>query len=87
MPDTFTDFVLERTGRGPDKALETHCRRELYHAQLKILLSDPEFVHAYIHGIVFMCPDGIERRFYPRFFTYTADYPEKFVPSPHQQAV
>ena len=76
MPDSFVDFVLERTGKGPNAVLETHCRRELYHAQLKVLL-DPEFMYAYEHGIVFMCPDGIERRFYPRFFTYTADYPEK----------
>ena len=36
-------------------------------------------MHAYKHGIVFLCPDGVERRFYPRFFTYTADYPEKWV--------
>jgi hypothetical protein len=31
------------------------------------------------HGIVIMCHDGIERRFYPRIFTYSADYPEKLV--------
>lgn len=26
-----------------------------------------------------MCPDGVERRFYPRIFSYSADYPEKYV--------
>lgn len=43
------------------------------------LLLDAEFMHAYKHGIVIECPDGISRRFYPRIFTYSADYPEKSV--------
>jgi hypothetical protein len=54
----------------------THCRREVMHAQWKILLDD-EFIEAYSHGIVIECCDGIKRRFYPRIFTYSADYPEK----------
>jgi len=40
---------------------------------------DAEFIHAYTYGIVIECIDGIERRIYPRFFTYSADYPEKYV--------
>ena len=40
---------------------------------------DAEFLEAYEHGIVIECPDGIFRRFYPRLFTYSADYPEKYV--------
>jgi hypothetical protein len=40
---------------------------------------DPEFMYAYIHGIVIECFDGILRRFFPRIFTYSADYPEKYV--------
>ena len=59
--------------------ITTHCRRELMHAVLKFLLSDPEFLHAYKYGIVVECADGIKRRVYPRFFTYSADYPEKYV--------
>jgi hypothetical protein len=43
------------------------------------LLLDPEFLHAYEHGIVLKCADGIVRRIFPRFFTYSADYPEKYV--------
>ncbi|KAL1749401.1 hypothetical protein FB107DRAFT_280858 [Schizophyllum commune] len=31
----------------------------------------------YKYGIVVRCLDGIERRVYPRIFTYSADYPEK----------
>lgn len=46
------------------------------HAVWKILL-DEEFLHAYEHGIVLKCADGIFRRLYPRIFTYSADYPEK----------
>lgn len=76
LPDSFKDFVAENMGRGPSKALMTHCRRELMHAQLSVLLDD-EFIASYTHGIVVICPDGIERRFYPRIFTYSADYPEK----------
>lgn len=54
----------------------THCHRELMHEQWRILLDD-EFLDAWQHGIVMMCFDGILRRFYPRIFTYAADYPEK----------
>ena len=35
--------------------------------------------HKYVHGIVIKCCDGVLRRFYPRLFTYSADYPEKYV--------
>jgi hypothetical protein len=55
-----------------------HCRREVMHAQWKILLDD-EFLEAYEHGVVIKCCDGIKRRFYPRILTYSADYPEKYV--------
>ena len=48
------------------------------HEQWKILLDD-DFLEAWKHGIVIMCWDGVKRRFYPRIFTYSADYPEKWV--------
>ncbi|OSX57456.1 hypothetical protein POSPLADRAFT_1050105 [Postia placenta MAD-698-R-SB12] len=57
-------------------ALLTHCCRELFHAIWKHLL-DADFVHAYKHGIVIQCADGVWRRVYPRIFTYSADYPKK----------
>ncbi len=37
------------------------------------------FLKAYEHGVVIACCDGITRRFYPRIFAYSADYPEKYV--------
>ncbi|KAI0316154.1 hypothetical protein OF83DRAFT_1084456 [Amylostereum chailletii] len=78
LPDEFKDFILLHTGAGPSQQLDTHCKHEMYHAQLRILL-DEEFMVAYEHGIVVLCPDGIHRCFYPRLFTYSADYPEKLI--------
>lgn len=42
-----------------------------------LLLLDADFMHAYEHGVVIMCGDGVVRRVFPRIFTYSADYPEK----------
>ncbi|KAH7904490.1 hypothetical protein BJ138DRAFT_1019091 [Hygrophoropsis aurantiaca] len=79
LPDYFKDFAAKHTGgKGPTREFMTHCHREFLHAQWDILLDD-EFLEAYQHGIVITCLDGIERRFYPRFFTYSADYPEKIL--------
>jgi hypothetical protein len=41
------------------------------------LLLDDEFMDAYENGVVIMCSDGVERLIFPRFFVYSADYPEK----------
>ena len=43
------------------------------------ILLDDEFTDAYENGFVITFPDGIQRRVFPRFFTYSADYPEKCV--------
>ncbi|KAI0037921.1 hypothetical protein FA95DRAFT_1585536 [Auriscalpium vulgare] len=67
---------LSLTGLPPPDDIITHCRRELMHAVLKLMLDDA-FLEAYQHGIVIKCPDGVTRRIYPRLFTYSADYPEK----------
>ncbi|KAF9555015.1 hypothetical protein CPC08DRAFT_643499, partial [Agrocybe pediades] len=56
----------------------THLRHELMHA-IWLLLLDDEFMHAYEHGIVVQCADGVTRHIFPRFFTYSADYPEKIL--------
>ncbi len=70
-PLSVTNGALKRRG------ILTHCRRELMHGVWRILL-DEDFIHAYKYGMVVKCAlDGIERRVYPRFFTYSADYPEK----------
>jgi len=78
LPDSFQDFVagFHKKWGTQKKDIITHCRRELMHAVWKFLLDD-EFIHAYKYGMVIRCVDGIERRIYPRIFTYSADYPEK----------
>ncbi|KAG1789842.1 uncharacterized protein HD556DRAFT_1446632 [Suillus plorans] len=78
LPDRVKDVLsnLPRISKSGIAALHTHCRRELFHACWDILL-DKEFLHAYRHGIVLKCADGVFRRVFPRIFTYSADYPEK----------
>lgn len=39
---------------------------------------DEEFMDAYENGILITFADGIVRQVFPRIFTYSADYPEKF---------
>ena len=55
----------------------TNCQRSYFHRQWDVLL-DEEFLKAYEHGITILCGDGKWRVFYPRIFTYSADYPEKY---------
>ncbi|KAK7022667.1 hypothetical protein R3P38DRAFT_3196064 [Favolaschia claudopus] len=76
LPDEFHDWYTAATGEGPSAEVLAHCRRELMHAVWAKILDD-DFMDIYEHGIVIECHDGISRRFYPRFFTYSADYPEK----------
>lgn len=83
LPDSIKDIFssLPRITKSGIAALNAHCRRELFQSCWNILL-DAEFLHAYRHGIVLQCPDGIFRRVFPRIFTYSADYPEKCVICP-----
>ena len=55
-----------------------HCKHELFHAIWKIILDD-EFVEAYKNGIVIKCHDGVLHCVFPWIFTYSADYPEKYI--------
>ncbi|KAG9031058.1 hypothetical protein FS837_003120, partial [Tulasnella sp. UAMH 9824] len=78
MPDHVRDAIQQALGgKAAAKPVITHCNRELMQAFWDILL-DSEFVEAWQHGIVVKCSDGVFRRFYPRIFTYSADYPEKY---------
>ena len=43
------------------------------------ILLDDEFKDAYENSFVITFPDGIQRCVFPRFFTYSADYPKKWV--------
>ncbi|EIM89452.1 uncharacterized protein STEHIDRAFT_51088 [Stereum hirsutum FP-91666 SS1] len=80
LPDSFDDWIsgFNEKWKTQQSSILAHCRRELMHAVWKLLL-DSEFIHAYTYGVVIKCLDGIERRVFPRFFTYSADYPEKIL--------
>ena len=64
--------------RSRQKKKFAHLKRELVQKVWELLL-DEEFMDAYEHGLVITCADGVTRLFYPRFFTYSADYLEKLV--------
>ncbi|KAF8148266.1 hypothetical protein B0H34DRAFT_758798 [Crassisporium funariophilum] len=76
LPDSLQDSYMKIFGDPASAATLTHLKRDLMHAIWELLL-DPEFIHAYEHGIILKCADGVIRRLFPRFFTYSADYPEK----------
>jgi hypothetical protein len=80
FPDSLQDQIkaFHEKWNTQKSEILTHCRRELMHAVWRLLLDD-DFLHAYTYGIVICCADGVERRVYPRIFTYSADYPEKYV--------
>lgn len=42
-----------------------------------LLLINNDFMHAYEFGVVIEFLDGVQRRVFPHFFTYSADYPKK----------
>ncbi|KIM67436.1 hypothetical protein SCLCIDRAFT_46324, partial [Scleroderma citrinum Foug A] len=73
----FKDFATEHFGgKAPPADFMAHCHRKLFHKQWGIILDD-EFLEVWEHGIIIHFCDGVEHRFYPRIFTYSADYPEK----------
>lgn len=76
LPDTIQDLYRSIFNISASASTLTHLKRELIHAIWTLLL-DTEFMHAYEFGIVIRFADGILRRVFPRFFTYSADYPEK----------
>ncbi|KAF9032603.1 hypothetical protein BJ165DRAFT_1604790 [Panaeolus papilionaceus] len=76
LDDAVHDSYKLHFNDKPSPETLTHLRRELIQAVWKLLLDD-DFLEAYKNGIVILFPDGIYRRVFPRFFTYSADYPEK----------
>ena len=75
--ESSVNILIPTQERNPD-GNGWHCKQELIHGVWKILL-DNEFLDAYRNGIVVKCFDGKLRRLFPRIFTYSADYPEKYV--------
>ncbi|KAF9558890.1 hypothetical protein CPC08DRAFT_763641 [Agrocybe pediades] len=77
FPNRFQEFIKLTQARATSSQLKAHLKRELMHEIILKFLLDKDFMEAYEHGIVVECSDGVKRRLYPRFFTYSADYPEK----------
>ena len=67
---------VQAHGEASTREMYTHFKRELMQAVWKLLL-DVEFVEAFKTGVLIKCVDHKIRRFFPRVFTYSADYPEK----------
>ncbi|KIL62147.1 hypothetical protein M378DRAFT_13086 [Amanita muscaria Koide BX008] len=76
LNDNFDDFYREIYGMPPSTEVLKHCRREIIQLIMFLLLDD-EFMQMYEHGLILEFVDGIKRRVFPRFFTHSADYPEK----------
>jgi hypothetical protein len=76
LPDSIQDTYQEHYNTSATAATLTHCKRELIHAIMSLILDD-RFVDAYRHGFVLECGDGHRRRLFPRIIMYSADYPEK----------
>ena len=76
LDDSLQDFYTSTFGEPATADILTHLRRELMQAVWRILLDD-DFMDTYENGVVILFCDGIQRRLFPRFFTYSADYPEK----------
>ncbi|TRM61255.1 hypothetical protein BD626DRAFT_558654 [Schizophyllum amplum] len=76
LPDDLQDEYAKHFGKNASPATMTFLKRELFQGVWELLIDD-DFVHAYKHGIILKCIDGIYRRIFPRFFSYSADYPEK----------
>ena len=78
LDDALQDVYRQHYGQAATADTLTYLRREVMHAVWGLLLDD-EFMEAYINGIIIQFPDGVKRRLFPRFFTYSADYQEKYV--------
>ncbi|KAI0743684.1 hypothetical protein C8Q80DRAFT_1079612, partial [Daedaleopsis nitida] len=63
-------------GEPPSTAVLRLLKQDLMQ-HIWLLLLDPDFMHAFRHGMLVTCGDGILRHIFPRIFTYSADYPEK----------
>ncbi|KAH9937829.1 uncharacterized protein BXZ73DRAFT_89249 [Epithele typhae] len=78
LPDSFKEYYTNLYGRPPSSDVLKFCKRELFQ-QVWLALMDDDFMTAYEHGFVVTCGDGVTRRMFPRFLTYSADYPEKIL--------
>jgi hypothetical protein len=78
LPDLLGEtYAKYNNGKPPSAEVITFLKQELFQAVWRLLLN-PNFIHPYLHGFEILCYDGIIRLFFIHFFTYSADYPEKY---------
>ncbi|KAL1937168.1 hypothetical protein VTO73DRAFT_14510 [Trametes versicolor] len=76
LPDELLDYYREVYKTSPTAETLRWLKSELMQ-RIWVKLLDDDFLKAYQHGVLTECADGVVRRLFPRFFTYSADYPEK----------
>jgi len=76
LDDKIQETYKRHFGYPATSAVLKQLKKDLFHAVWKFLLDD-EFIDAYVHGLVSKLSDSIQRLCFPRFFTYSMDYPEK----------
>ncbi|KAG6825293.1 hypothetical protein H0H92_004131, partial [Tricholoma furcatifolium] len=76
LPDTFQDWYTSKFGTPASAEIMKFARHEIMMAVWLCLL-DPEFMDAYLNGMLNTDCDSIIRRWFPRFVFYGMDYPEK----------
>ncbi|EIW62284.1 uncharacterized protein TRAVEDRAFT_115985 [Trametes versicolor FP-101664 SS1] len=76
LPDLINQEYKNKYGFLLTAAVLLFCKKELTQ-QIWMLLLDNDFLHAYVHGFVVQCGDGIMRCLFLCILTYSVDYPEK----------
>ncbi|TBU36386.1 hypothetical protein BD309DRAFT_1072014 [Dichomitus squalens] len=76
LPAELFEWYKDLHGAPPSAAVIRLLKHDLMQ-KIWLHLLDAEFMHAFEHGILIKCGDGIVRRIFPRIFLYAADYPEK----------
>ncbi|KAG2055702.1 hypothetical protein BDR06DRAFT_981715 [Suillus hirtellus] len=76
LSDNTQEIYCDIFGEAMIDEVHMFCKHELVQAIWKLLL-DKDFMHAYEHGMIVHCTDGITHCLFPHFFSYSADYPEK----------
>ncbi|KAK7452087.1 hypothetical protein VKT23_012192 [Stygiomarasmius scandens] len=77
LPDIARDAYYHEFGVYPTGEVLKFLKREIMQAVWMLLLDD-ELLDAYVHGLLLICTDTVLRRLYPRFFSQSADYLERY---------
>ncbi|KAL0060745.1 hypothetical protein AAF712_012477 [Marasmius tenuissimus] len=71
-----TRCVHKAYGCTPSDDVMKHLKQEVMQAVWDLIM-DEEFLDAYKESMIIRCADKVRRRFLPKFFSYSVDYPKK----------